>query len=212
MLARRWLVWLRAALGSFVLWMGVTALAMSDNPAAPFGLQIVVDCGFALACVSGCCFVIAACLRFWRGALADIREPGEQCLRYLFAALCLRRVAAIRPARRCIVCLRQRRPSSSPSPSFFSLLWALTSALRFISVWRSIDRRGTEPPTAPQHRPSVTASWKFLTTHHPKPGNAISLQISISKPAPGSGVRASSRPSLGSCSRSFSSPSRWVFS
>ena len=33
---------------------------------APLGLQIVVDGSYALACVSGCFFVLAGCLRFGR--------------------------------------------------------------------------------------------------------------------------------------------------
>jgi hypothetical protein len=63
-LARNWLSWLTAALASFVLWMGLTALAMNDKPTASAGLRILVDGSFALACAGGCCFVLAACLRF----------------------------------------------------------------------------------------------------------------------------------------------------
>jgi hypothetical protein len=64
MLARRWAVWLAGALTAFLAWMGLTALVMSYTPAAPLGLQVVVDSCFALACASGCFFVIGACLRF----------------------------------------------------------------------------------------------------------------------------------------------------
>jgi hypothetical protein len=62
-LARRWSVQLWWALGSFVLWMGLAGLEMR-HAVAPLGLRIVVDCAFALACVSGCLFVLAAALRF----------------------------------------------------------------------------------------------------------------------------------------------------
>jgi len=64
MLARRWFVWLAAAVTSFLLWMGLTALAMSDKAQAPLVLQVGVDASFALACASGCFFVTASCLRF----------------------------------------------------------------------------------------------------------------------------------------------------
>jgi len=64
MLARRWAVWLAGALGSVMLWMGLTAWAMSYPVSAPLGLQIAVDSSFALACASGCFGVLASCLRF----------------------------------------------------------------------------------------------------------------------------------------------------
>jgi hypothetical protein len=70
MLARRWPAWLAGALGSLLLWMGLTALAMRYSTAVPPGLQFVVDSSFALACVSGCFFVLAACLRF-----GTVRSP-----------------------------------------------------------------------------------------------------------------------------------------
>lgn len=44
--------------------MGLTALAMSDTPSTPFVLQIAVAISFAVACVSGCFFFVAGCLRF----------------------------------------------------------------------------------------------------------------------------------------------------
>ncbi len=64
MLAQRWMTWFAGALAAFVAWMGLTALAMSYAPAAPLGLQILVDSCFALACASGCFSALGACLRF----------------------------------------------------------------------------------------------------------------------------------------------------
>jgi peptidoglycan/LPS O-acetylase OafA/YrhL len=64
MLARRWAIWLAGALASFVLWMGLTALALDDTTAPPFALRLAIDIGYAVACTSGCAFVIAGCLRF----------------------------------------------------------------------------------------------------------------------------------------------------
>jgi peptidoglycan/LPS O-acetylase OafA/YrhL len=63
-LIRHWVSWLASALASFMLWIGLTALAMSDGTSAPFGLQLAVDISFAIACVCGCCFAVASCLRF----------------------------------------------------------------------------------------------------------------------------------------------------
>jgi hypothetical protein len=64
MLARRWAVWLAGAVAAFLLWMGLTALAMTYATSAPLGLQVAVDLGFVVACASGCFFVVACCLRF----------------------------------------------------------------------------------------------------------------------------------------------------
>jgi len=64
MLARQWARWLAGSLTAFVLWMGLTALAMIDVKGAWLGLRVAVDVSFAMGCASGCFFVLAACLRF----------------------------------------------------------------------------------------------------------------------------------------------------
>ena len=64
MLVRHWAVWLTAALTSLILWMGLTALTMRTQVAAPIGLQMAVDISFVAACASGCFCVMAVCLRF----------------------------------------------------------------------------------------------------------------------------------------------------
>jgi len=61
-LARRWLLWLAAALLSLFLWMGVTALTL-DGP-VPLIIDIASGVSFALACAAGCFFFIASSLRF----------------------------------------------------------------------------------------------------------------------------------------------------
>jgi peptidoglycan/LPS O-acetylase OafA/YrhL len=63
-LARGWAVWLAAALGFLMVWMGLTALAMHDGADAPAALRIAVDISFVLACGAGCFFVMGGCLRF----------------------------------------------------------------------------------------------------------------------------------------------------
>jgi hypothetical protein len=63
-LVRRWTVWFASALASFLLWMALTALAMSYTATAPLVVRLAVDISFAIACVSGCLFVVALCLRF----------------------------------------------------------------------------------------------------------------------------------------------------
>ena len=61
-LARRWALWLAAALASLLLWMGLTSLTM--NGPAPIGIDIAADLSFVLACAAGSLFLIAASLRF----------------------------------------------------------------------------------------------------------------------------------------------------
>jgi len=89
MLVRRWAVWLAVALGSFVLWMALTALAMRYGSEAPLDLQIVVNIAYAVACAGGCFFVMAACLRFgtMRSRILDsLAESafGMYLVHYLF--------------------------------------------------------------------------------------------------------------------------------
>lgn len=60
--ARRWSLWLTAAIVSLLLWMGLTALTMRDPTS--LALQVGGDVSFALASVSGCFFVLAGCLWF----------------------------------------------------------------------------------------------------------------------------------------------------
>jgi hypothetical protein len=64
MLARRWAGWLAGAFASLLLWMGLTGLALTYRSSAPLALQVAVGISFALACTSGCFFVMAGCLRF----------------------------------------------------------------------------------------------------------------------------------------------------
>jgi glucans biosynthesis protein C len=61
-LARRWAVWLAAALASLFLWIGLTSLTMSGT--APIGIEVADDLSFVLACAAGCFFLIAVSLRF----------------------------------------------------------------------------------------------------------------------------------------------------
>jgi hypothetical protein len=88
MLARRWVRWAAGALGAFVLWMGLTALAMNEAM-PPAALQVAVDVSFAVACASGCFCVLAACLRFGAArsrildSLAD-NAFGMYVLHYVF--------------------------------------------------------------------------------------------------------------------------------
>ena len=63
-LARNWAAWFAGALASFVLWLGLTALALR-GPLIPWpALELAGDASFALACASGCFAALAGCLRF----------------------------------------------------------------------------------------------------------------------------------------------------
>jgi surface polysaccharide O-acyltransferase-like enzyme len=61
-LARRWWLWLAAALAALFIWMGVTSLTLAGP--APIAIEIASDLSFVLACAAGCAFLIAASLRF----------------------------------------------------------------------------------------------------------------------------------------------------
>jgi glucans biosynthesis protein C len=61
-LARRWALWLAAALGSLALWLGVSALTF--NRVAPLGVQAAADFAYVIACACGCFFLVGVSLRF----------------------------------------------------------------------------------------------------------------------------------------------------
>ncbi len=61
-LARRWALWLAAALGSLALWMGLSALTLHGG--APLAVQAAADFGYALACACGSFFLVGVSLRF----------------------------------------------------------------------------------------------------------------------------------------------------
>ena len=63
-LVRRWPVWVVAAPGSLLAWMGLTALTMMVAGAPSLILQIIDDLSFVLACFSSCFAVLAVVLRF----------------------------------------------------------------------------------------------------------------------------------------------------
>ena len=65
-LARRWKLWLAAALASFVLWLDLTALVRNEVGAVPLGLRIGDDLSFVLACFASCFFALGFGLRFAR--------------------------------------------------------------------------------------------------------------------------------------------------
>jgi glucans biosynthesis protein C len=64
LLARRWTVWLAAALAAFLLWIAPTALVFDFRDAAPLGLQVSADLGFVLSCATSVLFAIAVFLQF----------------------------------------------------------------------------------------------------------------------------------------------------
>jgi len=72
-LAQHWRAWLLAAPPLFLLWCGLTDLAMHDGAAASIGLRILADLSFVAACFASCCMAFAVALRFSRrrGPLLD---------------------------------------------------------------------------------------------------------------------------------------------
>ena len=63
-LSRHWRLWLVLALGSFVLWLAMTALVVNAAGTASIGLQTVDDLSFVIACLCNCFGVLALALRF----------------------------------------------------------------------------------------------------------------------------------------------------
>jgi len=63
-LVKRWSLWLIVALGSLLLWMVLTAIAMTDAGSPALGWQILDDLSFVFACFSSCFAVLALVLRF----------------------------------------------------------------------------------------------------------------------------------------------------
>jgi peptidoglycan/LPS O-acetylase OafA/YrhL len=69
-LTRHWSMWLAAAVGSFALWLGLTALIVGSPGAAGIGLRIADDLCFVLACLCNTFGVLALALRFAAGRRA----------------------------------------------------------------------------------------------------------------------------------------------
>jgi glucans biosynthesis protein C len=88
-LAKHWKSWLALALGSFTLWLGLTALIVKIQGAAPIDLQALDDLSYVLACFGSCFCVLALVLRFaakrraWLGSLSR-NAYGMYLVHYLF--------------------------------------------------------------------------------------------------------------------------------
>ena len=86
---RRWPVWVVAAVGSLLAWMGLTRLTMAEGPSPSVGLQIPADLSFVFACFASCFAVLAVALRFISRrlpSLAGLRDSayGMYLVHYLF--------------------------------------------------------------------------------------------------------------------------------
>jgi glucans biosynthesis protein C len=88
-LVRRWQVWIIAAVGSLLTWMGLTGLTMEEGGSSSVGLQILADLSFVFACFASCFAVLAVALRFISlplPSLAGLRDSayGMYLVHYLF--------------------------------------------------------------------------------------------------------------------------------
>lgn len=63
-LTTHWKTWLALAIGSFTLWLGMTALVVKSHGPASIGLHIIDDLSFVFACLCNCFCVLALALRF----------------------------------------------------------------------------------------------------------------------------------------------------
>jgi len=137
-LAQRWAAWLTSAALAFVLWMGLTALAL--QPGAIAATRIAAYLAFALSCASSCFAFFALFLRFAARRTPLFDTAGENAyglylVHYVFVVwlqYALLDAALPALAKGCIV-----------FAGVLALSWATTSALRRAPLaWRLI---GTEP-------------------------------------------------------------------
>lgn len=63
-LIRRWRLWVALAVGSFMLWLGLTALVVKSSGPVPLALQLGDGLSFVFACFANCFGVLALALRF----------------------------------------------------------------------------------------------------------------------------------------------------
>ncbi|MGH7113879.1 MAG: acyltransferase family protein [Stellaceae bacterium] len=88
-LVKRWPIWLAIALGSFMLWLALTALVVRAKGTAPLVVQALDDLSYVLACFGSCFCVLALALRFaakqgaWLGSLSG-SAYGMYLVHYLF--------------------------------------------------------------------------------------------------------------------------------
>ncbi|HEY3908964.1 MAG TPA: acyltransferase [Stellaceae bacterium] len=88
-LAKRSPVWLASALGSFMLWLGLTAIVVSYKGRAPLGVRALDDLSYVLACFASCFCVLALVLRLaakqgaWLSSLSR-NAYGMYLVHYLF--------------------------------------------------------------------------------------------------------------------------------
>jgi surface polysaccharide O-acyltransferase-like enzyme len=66
LLARQWLWWMVAALGTFFLWAGLTSLTMPEWSTAPVAAKLGSALTYPPACIGGGMFMVAVFLRFSR--------------------------------------------------------------------------------------------------------------------------------------------------
>jgi Acyltransferase family len=62
--AKKWAVWMAAAVASLAVWLGLTALALRPGWSAPLLLHAAGDASYALAGACSVVFIIGICLRF----------------------------------------------------------------------------------------------------------------------------------------------------
>jgi hypothetical protein len=88
-LVKHWRIWLFTALGSFALWLAVTALVVDGRSPASTGLQVIDDLSFVVASLCNCFGVLALALRFVakrRAWLDQLKENafGMYLVHYVF--------------------------------------------------------------------------------------------------------------------------------
>jgi hypothetical protein len=76
-LVRRWATSGAAAMASFLLWLGMVALAMATDGSPPLGIQVLQALSFVLCCAASCMFMVGLFLRFANRPLAALETLKE---------------------------------------------------------------------------------------------------------------------------------------
>jgi peptidoglycan/LPS O-acetylase OafA/YrhL len=145
-LARRWVLWVTASVGAFLLTATCFLLALSRGPAAGKGLWTVVDVSFALSCAASSFALLAVFARFARrGQVGDSLATNAYGMYITHYAL----VSWLQYA-----LLRSTLPGAAKGTLVFlgavALSWMLTAALRRIPAVGAV--LSTLAPQAPTQR------------------------------------------------------------
>lgn len=161
-LVKRWSLWLIVALGSLLLWMVLTAIAMTDAGSPALGWQILDDLSFVFACFSSCFAVLALVLRL---------PDGDYRCRALSSAT---HMACIW----CIICLSSGCNMRCSAPGSWRSARARSySAARCCSAGAPLPRSDASPRPPRSSAPTDHAARLHKSLGHNRPDTMDRLQL-----------------------------------